>query len=418
MPPSRLPTVSLTVVRRMAVARQRLAGSRVPSPSPDEVLDVARDLGCLQLDPIAVVARSHLLVLWSRLGPFDREALEVLQWRERQLFEYFAHAASLVLTEDFQIHHAHMRRFARGDTTWSRRVRTWLEENRDLRRHILRRLRAEGPLRSRDFEDRSRIGWQSSGWTAERNVSRMLDFLWAAGTITVAGRSGLTRWWDLSERWFPDWTPRRALPGPEVVRRAAQRSLRALGIARPRHIGQHFIRGSYPGLASALSALEREKQVSRVLVAEDPRPSEPWYVHQEDLSLLERLLAGKWEECEPRTTLLSPFDNLICDRSRTEELFGFRFRLEIYVPRSQRRYGYYVMPILWRDRLVGRIDPVMDRRRGRLVINAVHIDPGPAMPASVGREVAGTIRELARFLGASETDFSADVPAEWRRQLR
>jgi uncharacterized protein YcaQ len=199
-------------------------------------MDVARDLGCLQLDPISVVAKSHLLVLWSRLGPYALKDLDALLWRERRLFEYWAHMASIVLTEDYPIHHLLMRQYPHGGRRTGLRKRTaqWFDENRTLRRYVLTRLRREGPLRLRDFEDRAVSSWQSSGWTVERNVDRMLDILWTQGRIMVVGRDGIQKIWDLAERWLPEWTPRDRLSEREVVRRAAQRSLRALGVARER----------------------------------------------------------------------------------------------------------------------------------------------------------------------------------------
>src|SRR5207253_2015411 len=149
-------------------------------------------------------------------------------------------------------------------------------------------------------------------------------------------------------------------------------------------------RGRYPGLDGALAELEAEGRIVRVRIAGEGRAwPGVWYVHADDLPLLDRLAAGEWQ---PRTTLLSPLDNLICDRARTEALFDFAFRMEIYVPRDQRRYGYYVLPILHGDRLIGRIDPAMDRAHGRLTINAVHAEPDA--PPDAGPAVAGAIAEL------------------------
>jgi len=161
----------------MLLVRQRLAGVRGLA-SADGVLDVVRDLGCLQLDPINVVARNHLLMLWSRVGPYDPAILNSLLWARRELFEYWAQGASIVLMEDYPIHHWFMRTYPKGDLLRRRRVRAWMEDNRGLRRHILVELRRRGPLRSRDFEDRAAAGWESSGWTGGRNVGRMLDVLW------------------------------------------------------------------------------------------------------------------------------------------------------------------------------------------------------------------------------------------------
>jgi len=264
----------------------------------------ATDLASLQLDPIGVVARSHLLVLWSRLGRYDPADVEALRWGERRLFEYWARAAAIVCTEDLTIHSLLMRRYPSDRYAHNRRLRAWLAANQARSRSILRQLRTGGPLPTRALEDRATTSWQSGGWTAGRNVDRMLDVLWTQGRVMVAGRQGQQRVWDLAERWLPPWAPTRRPPEREVVRLAAQRSLRALGVATARDIDRHFTAGRYPGLTSVLAGLEREGRVSRVRVADDgvEWPG-PWYLHADDLPLLERLEAGDWR---PRTTLLSP----------------------------------------------------------------------------------------------------------------
>ncbi len=407
-----------TLARRLAITRQRLAGPR-PAADPAGLLEAVGDLGCVQLDPIAVVERTQRLVLWSRVGAFDPAGLDRLLWHERRLFEYWAHCASIVLTEDYPIHAHMMRGFRGAGAGLSERTRSWVKANARLRRYILGRLRRDGPLLSRDLAEDGLEpeAWVSTGWTSGRNVSRMLDFLWLQGTIMVAGRLGGQKQWDLAERCLPDWTPRERLPEHEVVRRSAEKSLRALGAGTPRHIAQHFTRGRYTDLPTALRGLQQQGRIVPVEIRESPRhepwPGE-WYIHTDDVPLLERLANGDWA---PRTTLLSPFDNLICDRQRTRQLFDFDYTIEIYTPAAKRRYGYYVLPVLHGDRLVGRLDPAMDRASGRLTINAAYAEPGAANRAA-GPAVAGAVHELAEFLGAREVRFNARrVPAGWRRAL-
>jgi uncharacterized protein YcaQ len=240
----------------------------------------------------------------------------------------------------------------------------------------------------------------------------MLNGLWRLGQIMVSGRKGLTKYWDLSERCLPEWTPGDELDWPEAVRRAAQRSLRALGVARPAHIVEHFTRGRYPELQIVLDQLEAEGQVIQVQILEDGQtwPGN-WYIHAEDISLLDHLEEGEWQ---PRTTLLSPFDNLICDRERTEELFDFYFRIEIYVPKAKRQYGYYVMPILHGDKLIGRLDPKMDRKKMQLQINAVYAEADAPMDAKTGAAIAQSIDNFAAFLGANDINFDGHVPPTWK----
>ncbi len=427
--------LSTTLARRLAITRQHLAGAQ-PKPTPENILGVVRDLGCLQIDPINVVARSHQLVLFSRVGPYDMAHLDTLLWCERRLFEYWAHCASIVLTEDFPIHHALMRdylkanhqhfkadpskpaRFITSTSAWTNRARKWIRDNDKLRRTILSRLKREGALPSRAFAEDG-IGtkhWVSTGWTAGRNVSRMLDFLWLSGAIMVAGRDGLQKIWDLSERVLPEWTPRDKWHEREIVRRAAQKSLRALGVATPLQIRFHYTRGRYPDLPNVLRDLESERKIQRVEIGEKGRalPGD-WFIHTDDLPTLDDLANGSWE---PRTTLLSPFDNLICDRARTRLLFGFDYTIEIYTPKDKRKYGYYVLPILHGDRLIGRIDPAMDRERGRLTINAVFAESAAPMNRETGQAIADAIEKLAEFLGAKEIVYGRRVPKGWAKALR
>jgi uncharacterized protein YcaQ len=406
-------TITTETARRLAVSRQRLAGPRT-APDAEGIREVVRDLGCLQLDPTSIVDRSHRLVLWSRLGPYDPGHLDALQWERKELFEYWAHAASLVLTEDFPIHPHLMRIY--GTKARHERLRTWIAENDQLRRYILKRLREAGPLRTRALEDVSDVKWASGGWNDNRNVDRMLDYLLTKGRIMVTGRPGGQKLWDLAGRWLPDWTPRERLSEVEVTRRSAERSLRALGVATPGHIQLHFTRRRYPGFPAAKVHLERAGRLVPIRIVDDGRAwPGPWYVHVDDLPLLDGLEAGEWE---PRTTLLSPFDNLICDRDRTEQLFGFRFRMEIYLPKDKRVFGYYVLPILRGGSLIGRVDPAMDRASGRLKINAVHIEPTARRTLSSGRAVAAVVEELGAFLGAREIEYAGTVPEVWSRALR
>lgn len=408
-------TLTPALARRLAITRQHLAeGGARPTPSPDNLLDVVRDLGCLQIDPTSMVARSHLLVLWSRFGVYDPAHLDQLLWQDRRLFEYWAHAASIVLTEDYPIHNYRMRQNA-NKAGWSKKTQAWFTKNDPLRRRILSQLRRRGPARSRDFESDVVAGWYSSGWTSGRNVSQMLYILWAQGKIMVAGRSGGHKYWDLSERCLPEWTPRERLSEYDIVRRATEKSLCALGVATAKQIKQHFTRNRYFNLPRMLADLESEGRIVRAEIRDEGRawPGE-WWMHADDAPTLERLRDGDWT---PRTTLLSPFDNLICDRDRTERHFDFHFRLEIYTPKAKRKYGFFVMPILRGDKLIGRVDPEMDREHDRLTINAVHAESGAPKDRETAQSIANTISELGAFLGAKEIVYGKRVPDHWRQAL-
>ena len=416
-------TISAETARRLAITRQRLAGA-TSKPTPDGILDVARDLGFLQLDPTSVVAPSHQLVVFSRVGPYQPKHLETLLWDERRLFESWAHAASIVVTEHYPIYRWIMQRVATGKGFWhgfsasgerqAQRVLAWMKANDALRRSMLRQIRERGPLPSRAFEDQSTGAWRSSGWNNGRNVGMMLFYLQMMGQLMVAGRSGGQKLWDLPERSLPPWTPKTRLGEPAIVRWAAEISLRALGVASPTDIREHFIRWKYVNLPAALALLEKQGRILPVGIR-DTDGSWPgtWYVHADDLALLDRIEAGGWQ---PRTTLLSPFDNLIIDRRRTSRMFGFDYTMEIYVPAAKRRYGYFAMPVLHEDRLVARVDPAMNRDNKRLSIRRLTVESG-CEDLQVARATRDAIAGLATFLGAVAIDYDGNVPVRWRRAL-
>jgi uncharacterized protein YcaQ len=410
-----LRTVELADARRLAIVKQRLAGP-APRSSPARILDVVRSIRCVQLDPIAVVARSPLLVLRSRIPTFRPAHLDRLLWRDHRLFEYWAHAASIVLTEDYPIHAWWMRTHFRPDgSTTTEQVVEWIKANDGLRRSILRQLRRDGPLPSRAIADVASKPWSSTGWTNERNVDRMLAQLWRSGRIMVAGRRGQGKLWDLAERVLPDDAPRERLSDLEVTRRAAERSLRGLGVATPAHIRGHFTTGRYPELVKVLGAFERQGIVERIEVRDDGNLLKgPWFIHRDDLPVLERIERGRWL---PRTTLLSPFDNLIYDRKRARVVFGLDYTMEIYVPKAKRRFGYYAMPLLDGDRFVARIDLAVDRARGVLRVLAATPEETMQPTRSNAEPVAAAIRELAAWTGASVIEVGGPVPSAWRFAL-
>jgi uncharacterized protein YcaQ len=416
-------TISATTARRLAITRQGLAG-RVNTSTADGIFETVKELGFLQLDPTNVVAPSHQLVVFSRVGPYPRKHLETLLWDERRLFESWAHAASIVVTEHYPIYRWIMQRIATGRGFWhgftasgerqSQRVLAWMKANDSLRRSILRQIKERGPLPSRAFEDQATGAWRSSGWNNGRNVGMMLFYLQMMGQLMVAGRSGNQKLWDLSARCLPAWTPKTRLAEPAIVRWAAEISLRALGVASPTEIRDHFIRWKYVNLPAALASLEKQGRIVPVNVRDGNRSwAGPSYVHADDLALLDGIEAGGWR---PRTTLLSPFDNLIIGRKRTSRMFGFDYTMEIYVPAAKRRYGYFAMPVLHEDRLVARVDPAMNRDTKRLSIRQVSVEPGCDDPR-VAQATREAIAGLATFLGAGGIDYDGEVPARWRRAL-
>ncbi len=381
-------TLTLTQARRLAILGTMLAG-----PRPTSVLEVVDRLGKVQVDPTAVVARAEQLTIWSRLGSYDRADLrKLIEDEPRQLFEYLAF---LIPTADLPLHRPAMLRYPREQYTRGNYVREWLADNASFRAYILDELRTRGPLRSRDLDDRAVVPWRTGGWNDGKNLGRMLEILWHAGEIAISRREGTQRFWDLYARVLPDVEP----PPEEVVAiETMERQLRARGFADP-GFGT-AIDYELPAREIGLESLLADGVAVPVAIAGLPGD---WLVHADLLSELDH----PWR---PRTTLLGPFDPLISDRERTLALFDFRFRLEIYIPVDKREYGYYVLPILHGDRLIGRIDPVLDRKRRVLTVNAVYAEPNA--PANAWPAVSLAIDDLAAWIGADEVRLPA-LPEPW-----
>ena len=324
--------VSVEEARRIAVRAQLLDGSAT------DVLATVRRLGFLQLDPISTVAPPQHLVLWSRLGPFDRAELERLLWDERKLVEWRAFVYPI---EDLPLLKALMRR--RATTKGGHSDDRFLTENRSFRRYVLRELEERGPLLSREIDEYAGLEREHHEWWGVRKMGLMLEILAARGEVAVVGRRGKQRLWDLASRWYPETE---TIPWPRAETLLAERRFRALGVR-----------------------LEKGRFVAHPDTADGPVPD--------------------------RVTFLSPFDRLIHDRARTEALWGFHYRLEMYVPKAKREYGYYVLPILSGDRIVGRAEPVHDRKSGVLRVENVWWEKG-VKPVSL----AAPLRSLAAFLGA------------------
>ena len=391
----------------MALHAQGLAGTlpgRAGSDrGPDAIAALTQRIGCLQLDPVSAVARSPLLVLFARLGPVRDEALDRAAYERRTLFDAWAHEASLVATADLPLHRWAMRTWLHAPGPRAERARTFLAANERFAEELLGELRERGPLRARDLDDRSAEPWRHGWWTDEvsgrQTIARMLHLLWITGRAGVGGRLGAERLWDVFERCLPP-------PGTDAVleltdddaeREAALRAVRMLGVARAGHVRAHFLRRRHRRLPETLAQLVVAGRLEQLSVA---GLRGEWFAAPQDLDRLADLAPGT------RTTALSPFDNLLCDRARTAELFGFDHRLEIYVPAAQRRWGYYVLPILHRERLVARADMALDRAAGVLRVLVLHREPGVKRTASLDRAVTRALERLAAWRGAHAVEIT------------
>jgi uncharacterized protein len=353
--------------RRIAVRAQLLTAER-----PTDLVEVVRHLMVLQAEPTNAVAPSADLVLWSRLGPsYDpgalRDAID-----EQRLIE---HQGFIRPAEDMALFRAEMAQWpGTGELRgWQVARAAWVEANDGCRRDLLERLRSDGPLPTSELPDSCEVPWQSSGWNNDRNVRMLLQLMVARGEIATAGRQGREQLWDLAERIYPD----DPVPDVEEARRIlATRRLAALGIARAKAAAspgeQHGV-----GVVGEAAVVEGVRGIWRV----DPE------------------LLGSADDAPyaGRAALLSPFDRLVQDRKRVTEIFDYDYLLEMYKPAAQRRWGYYALPILDGDRLVGKLDATADRAEGALVVTAVHEDE--PFPAATTDAVSAEIESLATWLG-------------------
>ena len=356
--------LSSAEARRIAVRAQRLDADR-----PTDLLDVVTQLGFVQLDPTAAIAPSADLVAWSRLGSAYRpEHRRTAMEDDRTLFEHLGQpsrrepgVAMLRPMADLGLFLAEMRSLP----TPGGQAEQWLTANARFRRRVLDQLRDEGPLLSRDIPDTCEQPWASTGWTNARNVTKLLELLLRIGDVAVSGRRGAQRVWDVAERVYPASVV--VVPMAEAVRMRAERRLRSLGVTRP-----VFGEADEVGEPVEVEGTDGEWRL-------DPTATADGFVG--------------------RTALLSPFDRLVHDRARAQALFDFDYTLEMYKPAAKRQWGYFALPILHGDRLVGKLDATVDRRAGVLRVDAVH--PDVRFTKAITAAVDTEIEELAAWLGVA-----------------
>lgn len=376
-----IPHLSLQDARHLQLAAQGLLTPRRAKAAPSDLLACIRRMALLQIDTISVVARSPYLVLFSRLGHYDPRWLEQLL-AEGDLFEYWAHEACFVPREDYRLlRHRMLDPAAMG---WKFSAQ-WLKTHGGEIEQIVERIRRDGPVRAADFERKEGKG---NGWWDWKPEKRHLEVLFTAGRLMVRERRNFQRVYDLAERVMPEWDDGRALPSPELAQRDMVRaSCRALGLVKTGWMADYYRlrRGKYDAL---LHQLADEGELLPVRV-------EGWqhgaFVHA---SLSDELAqAGSLKATH--TAVLSPFDPLVWDRKRASELFGFDYRIECYTPAPKRQYGYFVLPLLRRGQLVGRLDAKAHRKEGVFEVKSLYLEQGVRVSASLAQDLEKALQKLA-----------------------
>ena len=385
--------LSLAQARRLALHAQGLAGADAPNAA-----QTFNRLGYVQIDTIAVIQRAHHHVLWTRQPDYTPDQLDHLQMRQRAVFEYWTHAAAYLPMADYRYYLPRMLA-----TRKSERHRQWRRENSRLVRHVLQRIRREGALAAGDFEDPS---GKRGPWWDWKPAKRALELLYDTGELIVAGRRQFQRLYDLPERALPAGLDTSRPTAGEGARFSVSRTLQAHGLAALRQ----FRLGLCPAqaLPRALDQLRESGAVVPLKLEGTHTPYFAWRAALDDLP----------DSLEPACHLLSPFDNLVIDRTRLEQLFGFHYRIECYVPAPKRQYGYFALPILWGDRLVGRLDPKAERKRGVFQVRGLFFEPDFEGYDQLLPALAQTLRRFAAFNGCEKIAIEATTPRRVRTPLR
>ncbi len=369
--------VPLAAVRRIALDAQGYA-ARSRRGTTAEVDAAVRRLSCVQLDSISTVERSHRIALGCRVGAYPRDAVSHLLERGK-LIEYWAHEACLLPSEEWALVRPAMQS---GGRRWYGQVD---KTHPHLREHVLEEIRDRGPLGSRHFDGAARQG-EMWGW---KPAKQMLELLWNHGELVVAGRQGFQRLYDLPERVLPRSILAAPTPTePERLRTLAVRAVEARGALTERGIVEHWrLRGGAARIKPSVDALVADGLLERLDVDDGGPPV---------------LVPAGTERDRPassRALLLSPFENLLWDRPFARRVFGFDHLIEVYKPAPQRRYGYYVLPLLWRDRIVGRADLKSERASGELVVKAFHLEDGVRASTSLDTAFERALDRLRRVIG-------------------
>ncbi len=390
--------LSASAARAVAIAAQGL-DKRPKKATRSAVLDAIRRMNALQIDTISVVNRSPYFVLWSRLGHYKPQWIDELL-AEGQLFEYWSHEACFLPIEDFALYRHRM--LGAEDMGW-RYNRAWAKKHSDIMEKTLAFVRDNGPVRSADFR---RTGGQKGGWWEWKPEKRALETLFSAGELMIARRHNFHRVYDIRERVLPSWSDDQ-LPSPDqVYRQLVLKAVRALGIAPARWIPDYF-RTKKADTLPHITALVGEGQLVSARV-------EGWteevYVHPDNLPAVHKAIAGKLRPS--LTTLLSPFDPLVWHRERALHMFGFDYRIECYTPAPKRRYGYFVLPVLHHNNLVGRLDAKAHRSTGIFEVKALYTEPGVVFDEECARAVAEAIYYCAQWHGTPQVVLGLAEPAE------
>ncbi|MCE7947952.1 MAG: winged helix-turn-helix domain-containing protein [Chloroflexi bacterium CFX4] len=420
MPKRSQPTLYPTAAaQRVALHAQGLSAPFSGIPDAESLYAMIERIGCLQIDTLQLVRRSQYLTLWSRLGNYTAELLDQVAYgdpsappeaRNRRLFEYWLKAACFIPLSEYRYRLARMQTYREGNNRW---FKEWVSkpEHKAALDHVLERIRREGALRSADFEYK---GEKRSGWFDWKPTKHALEHLYNAGVLMIDRRQNFQRVYDLTERVLPDWVDR-SLPSPEEhYRHLLVRAVRALGICKPEQMGFYFYM-THTNCKPFIKALIAEGVLESVQIVEQDGTQATYLMHREDRHLIDQAAEGALTATH--TTFLSPFDNLFWAGKRTLALWNFEPRIEMYKPEPQRRWGYFSLPILHGERLIGRFDPKLDRKSGVLHLKALHLEEGVQPDEALITAVADALRQFMAWHAATDLQIARSAPAAFGEAL-
>lgn len=387
-------------VRLMLLAAQGMSAPYPEVVDKNNVIQSIRQMGLLQIDTISVVARSPYFVLWSRLGNYEPEWLEDLH-REGMLFEYIAHAACFIPIEQYPMLRPDMGNI---DFSW-RHSEKYFREHQDLIASILNHIETNGPVRSADFDSK---GKKSNGWWDWKEEKIALENLWSHGDLMVAYRQGFQRYYDLTHKVYPEYSEN-ILTEKQAIREKILASIKFLGAARQKWVAD-FYRLPKRDVAAIIPKLVSSNEIISI-------PCVDWnediLIHPDNLCIYEDVLAG--QQIATRTSFLSPFDPVVWDRQRTLELFDFEYSIECYLPPAKRKFGYFSLPILYRDKLVGRMDAKAHRPKHEFEVRNLHFEAGFQIESHFLSEFAQALTSCANWHKAPKILFSENISDKTRQ---
>lgn len=392
----------------MLLAAQGFGAQRREQPDADEVLEAIRRMHALQIDTISVVARSPYLVLWSRIGDYNPKLLDGLL-TDRKVFEYWSHAACFLDVEDYP---AYRRMMLDRKRRWWKHLEAGFARHGQLVQEMLAHMRENGPVRSADFERPE--GQKGNGWWDWKHEKLVLELLHNRGDVMIAGRHNFQRIYDLRERVLPEWDDSLAPPLEDAARWLVLKAVRALGVARPEWVAEN-LQSLNLGSEKNRKRIPLE-QYDELVPVEVEGWKSPGYVHPDNLPALEAV--GSGEVRFEQTALLSPFDPITWDRARARELFGFDYTIECYTPAPKRKYGYFTLPILHGDALVGRLDPKAHRKEGVFEVKSIHLEPGVEVTAGLVDGLRDTLQRMAAWHRTPEVVVRVTEPAGLGKALK